>query len=369
MRGWLFTGFPWLAVGYTQAPAGWLAGYAPLGGLYAVSWLLAVSSGLLAMLWYFRRDRSLALKIAVAGVLGAIWMGGGMLQRIEWSEPAGDPVKVALLQGNIPQDQKWLAEVRAATLEQYRQMALSADARLIVFPETSLPMFFDQLPRDYLRSLLQHADKKGGDILLGTVERTSAEGTFDYYNSVIAFGASGPQNYRKSHLVPFGEFIPFGFKWVLAILKIPLTDFSSGDAAQKPLKVAGQRVAANICYEDAFGSEIIRQLPEATMMVNVSNVAWFGRSWAADQHFQMSQMRSLETSRWMLRATNTGLTGAIDEKGLPVAVLPQFETNILIVSAQGRKGSTPYVALGNWPVLLVLGLSLVMAYLPMRQRH
>ena len=116
----------------------------------------------------------------------------------------------------------------------------------------------------------------------GTVERTSAEGTFEYYNSVIAFGASGSQNYRKSHLVPFGEFIPFGFKWVLAILKIPLTDFSSGEETQRPLKVAGQRVAANICYEDAFGSEIIRQLPEATMMVNVSNVAWFGRSWARD---------------------------------------------------------------------------------------
>jgi apolipoprotein N-acyltransferase len=367
-RGWLFTGFPWLAVGYTQAPGGWLAGFAPLGGLYAISWLLAVSAGLLALLWYFRRDRSMPLKLIAAGVLAAIWLIGALLQRMEWSEPVGEPVKVALLQGNIPQDLKWQAEVRAATLEQYRQMALATDARLIVFPETSLPMFFDQLPRDYLRALLEHADANGADVLLGTVERTSADGAFDYYNSVIAFGKSGPQNYRKSHLVPFGEFIPFGFKWVLAILKIPLTDFASGDEMQKPLKVAGQRIAANICYEDAFGSEILRQLPEATMMVNVSNVAWFGRSWAADQHFQMSQMRSLETSRWMLRATNTGATGAIDEKGRTVALLPQFETRTLVVAAQGRKGATPYVLLGNWPILLVLALSLAIAFIPVGKR-
>lgn len=365
LRGWLFTGFPWLGIGYTQAPGGWLAGFAPVGGVYAVSWLLAISAGLIALLWHFRRDRSVPLKLITLGLLGAIWAGGALLQRIEWSRPYGEPVKVALLQGNIPQDLKWQAEVRAATLAQYQQMALASDARIIVFPETALPMFTDQIPREYLRSLLEHADAKRADILLGTVERSRADGAFDYYNSVISFGAGGPQTYRKSHLVPFGEFIPFGFKWVLHILKIPLTDFASGDESQKPLQLAGQRLAANICYEDAFGQEIIRQLPAATMMVNVSNVAWFGQSWAADQHFQMSQMRSLETSRWMLRSTNTGMTGAIDEKGRAVAVLPQFKTDSLVVSAQGRTGMTPYIAAGNWPILIVLAAALALGFAPL----
>ena len=365
LRGWLFTGFPWLAIGYTQAPSGWLAGFAPVGGVYAVSWLLAISAGLIALLWHFRRDRSVPLKVITLALLGVIWLGGALLQRIELSQPYGESVKVALLQGNIAQDMKWEAGVRAATLEQYRQMALKSDARIVVFPETALPMFADQIPRDYLRSLLEHADAKRADFLLGTVERTSADGAFDYYNSVISFGTAGPQVYRKSHLVPFGEFIPFGFKWVLNVLKIPLTDFASGDPGQKPLQVAGQRVAANICYEDAFGEEIIRQLPAATIMVNVSNVAWFGQSWAADQHFQMSQMRSLETSRWMLRATNTGVTGAIDEKGRAVALLPQFKTDTLTVMAQGRTGTTPYVVVGNWPILGILAAALVLAFMPL----
>ena len=368
LRGWLFTGFPWLAIGYTQAPGGWLAGFAPVGGVYAVSWLLAISAGLIALLWHFRRDRSMPLKAITFALLAVIWVGGALLQRIELSQPYGEPVKVALLQGNVPQDVKWEAGSRAAMLEQYRQMALKSDARIVVFPETALPMFADQIPREYLRSLLEHADARRVDFLLGSVERGSDGsngGAFDYYNSVISFGTGKRQSYRKTHLVPFGEFIPLGFKWVLNVLKIPLTDFASGGTDQKPLDIAGQRVAANICYEDAFGEEIIRQLPAATLMVNVSNVAWFGKSWAADQHFQMSQMRSIETSRWMLRATNTGVTGAIDEKGRAVAVLPQFTTDTLIVAAQGRRGTTPYVVVGNWPILGVLAAALGLAFAPL----
>lgn len=368
LRGWLFTGFPWLAIGYTQAPGGWLAGFAPVGGVYAVSWLLAISAGLVALLWHFRRDRSVPLKVITGALLGVIWLGGALLKQVELSQPLGEPVKVALLQGNVAQDVKWEAAARAATLEQYRRMALGSDARIVVFPETALPMFADQIPRDYLRSLLEHAERHRADFLLGAVERGSADGAFDYYNSVISFGSAPPQSYRKSHLVPFGEYIPFGFKWVLNVLKIPLTDFASGGKDQKPLEMAGQRIAANICYEDAFGEEIIRQLPAATLMVNVSNVAWFGESWAADQHFQMSQMRSIETSRWMLRATNTGVTGAIDEKGRAVAVLPQFKTDTLIVSAQGRTGTTPYVVVGNWPILVVLAVALGMGFAPLRRR-
>jgi apolipoprotein N-acyltransferase len=174
-----------------------------------------------------------------------------------------------------------------------------------------------------------------------------------YYNAVVSIGASPRQTYAKDHLVPFGEFIPPGFGWILAVLKIPLSDFTAGGTDQKPLAVAGQRVAVNICYEDSFGEEIIRQLPEATLLVNVSNVAWFGDSLAPAQHLRISRMRALETERPMLRATNTGVTAIIDAHGKVVARLPSFTEGVLSGKVQGRTGSTPYVRLGNYPVVLL----------------
>ncbi|MBL8517460.1 MAG: apolipoprotein N-acyltransferase [Betaproteobacteria bacterium] len=361
LRAWLFTGFPWLSIGYSHAPAGWLAGFAPLVGVFGVGWLLASQAGLVVYAFGTRRTRPRAAGISLA-VCGALVVGGLSLTQVTWSEPAGKPIRVSLLQGNVSQDRKWMQEVRAATLAMYRERVLASDAQLIVLPETALPLFFDQIPPGYLADLKRHAEAKGSRILLGTVERTAAEGAYDYYNAVAMVGGVEGEaaRYRKSHLVPFGEYIPPGFGWVLKILKIPLTDFARGDAVQKPFLVVDQKVAANICYEDAFGAEITRALPDATLLVNVSNVAWFGRSWAADQHFQMSQMRSLETSRWMLRATNTGVTGAIDERGRAVGVLPQHQAGVLNLEAQGRVGLTPFARWGDWPVLigLILAFSL-----------
>ena len=363
IRSWLFTGFPWATLGYSQAPHSALAGYAALIGVFGVSWLLAVSGGLIALAWVVRRDAGWQVKTAVFAMLLAIWGGGLLLKQVSWSAPQGAPFSVALLQGNVPQEQKWREDVRTATLEKYRTMALASDARLIVFPETALPLFFDQIPAAYLEELTQHAQQRGGDILLGSVERTRAEGKFDYFNAMISVGSNRQQIYRKSHLVPFGEFIPWGFGWIIQVLKIPLTDFARGSLPQVPLEVAGQRVAVNICYEDVFGDEIIRQLPTATLLVNTSNDAWYGESFAADQHFQISQMRALETARWMLRATNTGVTGVIDEQGQEVARLAQFKTETLNAVAQGRSGVTPYVAAGNWPILVVLFASLALSVL------
>jgi len=176
-----------------------------------------------------------------------------------------------------------------------------------------------------------------------------------YYNAVVSIGASPRQTYAKDHLVPFGEFIPPGFGWVLTILRIPLSDFSAGGPDQQPLVVAGQRVAVNVCYEDAFGEEIIRQLPEATLLANVSNVAWFGDSLAPAQHLRISRMRAVETGRPMLRATNTGVTAIIDARGDVVSRLPMFTEGVLSGKVQGRTGATPYVLMGNYlPVLVAL---------------
>ena len=177
-----------------------------------------------------------------------------------------------------------------------------------------MPLFLRDVPADYLNELAAHARENGGDVLIGVPERLPSG---DYYNSVVSFGTSPVQAYRKTHLVPFGEFIPLRpvLGWIVSVLAIPLQDFSRGSATPKPLAVAGQRVAVNVCYEDAFGEEIIRQLPEATLLVNVSNVAWFGRSIAPRQHLQISQARALETGRYMLRATNTGMTAVVNERG------------------------------------------------------
>jgi apolipoprotein N-acyltransferase len=175
----------------------------------------------------------------------------------------------------------------------------------------------------------------------------------------VTLSAAPRQSYAKDHLVPFGEFIPPGFAWVLGILKIPLSDFSRGGADQTPLAVAGQRVAVNVCYEDAFGEEIIRQLPEATLLVNVSNVAWFGDSLAPAQHLRISRMRALETGRPMLRATNTGVTAIIDAQGDVVARLPQFTEGVLKGEVRGRTGATPYVRAGNYPVLALSALCIL----------
>ena len=341
LRNWVFTGFPWLTLGYSQA-ASPLAGYAALTGVFGLSWLLWLCAGLLLALARVRQ-RAAALA-ALALVLGA----GYGLAPIEWTQPQGAPVTVSLVQGNIAQDLKWDATRFAATVQLYRRMIESSGARLTILPETAIPRFLDLLDPELVRALALSARSHGGDLIVGLPLR-DAPGR--YFNSVLSLGASPTQRYDKIHLVPFGEFIPPGFGWVLSVLKIPLSDFTRGSAAQAPLALAGQKIAVNICYEDAFGEEIIRFLPEATLLVNVSNVAWFGDSLAPHQHLQISQLRALETGRTMLRATNTGMTAIIDHRGRIAGVLPPFTQGTLNGSAQGRSGATPYVRWGNGPLL------------------
>ena len=355
-RGWIFSGFPWLALGYSQIPGSALAGYAPVLGIYGVTLAAAMTSALLAFLWlrYRRKER---IAGAAAAVVLTLWLAGWGLKQVEWTHPAGETVSVSLLQGNVPQDMKFRADRIQRTLEDYRALAESSASRLIILPETALPLFLDNVPEGYLAELAEHARRNGGDMLIGVPER-HADGR--YYNSVITVGSAPRQRYHKYHLVPFGEFIPLRpvLGGIVGALAIPLQDFSRGTAAPRPLQVGGQRVAVNICYEDAFGEEIIRQLPEATMLVNVSNVAWFGRSIAPQQHLQISQARALETGRYMLRATNTGVTAVIDRHGEVVKSAPEFSRAVLTHEVPGFQGATPYVRWGNY-ALLALCVALV----------
>ena len=343
LRAWVFTGFPWLTLGYALADTP-LGGYAPLAGVFGLSWLVWLCAALLvALLRAKMRKSALAALVCIVGV-------GWGLARIEWTQAQGAPLTVSLAQGNIAQDLKWDATRFASTVQLYQRMTERSAARLTILPETAIPRFLDLLDPALLSALERSARSHGGDLLLGLPLR-EAQGR--YYNSVLSLGASAAQRYDKIHLVPFGEFIPPGFGWVLSVLKIPLADFSRGSDRQAPLTLAGQKIAVNICYEDAFGEEILRFLPEATLLVNVSNVAWFGDSLAPHQHLQIAQLRALETGRSMLRATNTGMTAIIDHRGRVSAVLPPFTQGTLEGSAQGRSGATPYVRFGNAPLLLL----------------
>jgi apolipoprotein N-acyltransferase len=359
LRGSLFTGFPWLALGYSQAPYSPLAGFAPIVGVYGISLLLVLSATLL-FLWIDKGVRKWRYGLP----LMLIWLTGFCLHMIDWVRPHGEPITVSLLQGNIAQDMKWREDHVENTMETYAKLILSSDSRLIVTPEISIPLFSDNVPPLYLSYLTQHARKNTGDVLIGFAERTTNNDD-EYYNTMFSFGTSPEQSYRKHHLVPFGEFIPLKpiFGWVINVLQIPLSDFSRGGLDQQPMDLAGQRVAINICYEDVFGEEIINQLPQATMLVNVSNDAWFGRSIGPQQHLQISQMRALETGRYMLRATNTGVTAIINERGEVLQTIEIFTTAALHGLAQGFTGTTPYVRTGNYLALGLAGLILCSGFI------
>ncbi len=347
LRGWLFTGFPWLALGYSQTPPSPLAGYAAVLGSYGIGFLVALLAALLAF-----EPRRRAAWIAILAILGV----GALLRGMDWTQPAGKPVSVALLQGNIPQSLKWVPERLPLSIDTYVDLAQKHPGALIILPETAIPLFFDELPRDVVNALTQH-----GDALLGIAIRHREGG---YVNGAVAVSrAPTLQSYAKRHLVPFGEYIPPGFDWFFKLVHIPMTDFSAGPRDQPPLVIAGQRIMPNICYEDLFGEEIIQALPQATLLVNLSNTAWFGDSLAQPQHLQIARLRAMETGRTMLRATNTGITAAIAPDGRVLGQLPAFAAGALRVEAQGFAGATPYVRWGNALALLLAIGAILPAFL------
>lgn len=356
LRGWLFTGFPWLSLGYSQTDT-WLAGLAPIVGVYGVSWATVLSAGLLLQA---ARAGSGRRRVLLVLVLAAVWAAGWALGRLEWTQPHGHPLKVSLVQGDVEQGIKWLPGERLATLERYARMTAEHwGSDVVIWPETAIPMFYHQVPREFLAQLLEQARAHGTDLLVGAPVLNPA--TSSYYNSLLKLGDPAGV-YHKHHLVPFTEYLPLK-QWLggaVDLLDVPMSDFSPGAAAQPPLKVGGVPVGASICYEIAFGEEIIRALPAASLLVNVSNDAWFGRSLAPYQHLQIARMRTLETGRPLLRATNTGITAIIDEHGRLMATLPMFQAGVLTGTVQPRTGLTPYAAAGNLLMLLLVAVLLTL---------
>ncbi len=375
LRAWIVSGFPWLILGYTQVPSPLslapLAGYAPIFGVFGISGLLAMTAGAIVVVSPKLSGILPAPRRRLAIVFTIVWLGGIVAAAIQWSSPSGEPVTVSLIQGNIAQNLKWREDQRAATIEVYLGLVEKSRGRLIVLPETALPMMLHDVPSHVLTVFQQQAQTNGGDLLFGVAYRdqhASADGKIDYFNGAVSVGTSPVQRYAKQHLVAFGEFVPPLFSWVYQWLNIPLSGFTPGTISPPPLRLAGHAVGINICYEDTFGAEIAQSLPEAELLINISNMAWYGRSLAADQHLQFSQMRALETARWMLRSTNTGVTAAIDDKGRIVKVLPQFARDVLEVEAVPRQGPTPYSRWRDTPIKLLLAATLLFSWWQHRRR-
>jgi apolipoprotein N-acyltransferase len=361
MRGWVFTGFPWAASGYAHH-ASPLAGFAPLVGVYGIGVLVALCGACLAMLT--QRGRWPAI-----GLLAALMAVGLGLKQIDWTRPHGEPISVRLLQGNVPQGEKFSAAHINQALALYKGMITAAPADLIATPETAIVLFPQQLPPDYLAGLAQFSHDTGSSLMYGI---PLSDGPTQFSNSVAGIGPSG-QAYRfdKQHLVPFGEFVPAGFRWFVDMMQIPLGDFNRGPRIQPAFAVKDQRVLPNVCYEDAFGEEIadqIRSSPApATVLLNVSNLAWYGESVAIPQHLQISRMRSLETGRPMLRSTNSGATAVIDAKGKVEGVLAPYTRGVLAAKVQGMEGMTPYIRFGNLLFLALGALALGAAWISGRK--
>jgi apolipoprotein N-acyltransferase len=351
-RGWFLSGFPWLALGYTQLDTP-LAGFAPLVGVYGTSLAVAlVAGGLVALLL---GDRS--ARIAAAVVIAVIGLAGAALGRVEWTEARGTRVSVALVQGAVPQSMKWEPGQRERTLDLYADLTIPhLGAGIIVWPEAALPALESDL-RDYLESLHATARAQGSDVVMGLLRRDPSTGS--YHNAMVALGAT-EQWYDKRRLVPFGEFfpVPAAVREWLRLMNLPYSDFEPGARDQVPLAAGGETLAPTICYEDAYAAEQLALARRATLLVNVTNDAWFGDSTAPHQHLDISRMRSLETGRPMLRATNDGVTALIAHDGALQGTLPQFQPGVLTGAVEPRVGVTPYVRVGNAPVLALVALGL-----------
>lgn len=379
VRGTVLTGFPWLNIGYAHVD-GPLAGWAPVLGVYGVAFAAALCAAALAgiVLW-----RGSPRWVALAFLITTLGLGAG-LRLADWGiQPAGQPLAVRLVQGNVEQSNKFEPALIVKALEQHLQLAGQASTQpgfrpdLVLLPETAIPLFQDQVPVHLWQPWIQTAAALNAPIVTGIALHTPGpDGSSIFTNSVIGFdgdanphdlvNARVPWRYDKSHLVPFGEFVPYGFRWFVDAMVMPMGDFYRGQRRQQPFAMAGQHIALNICYEDVFGEELLPALhtgtggaPGATMLANVTNLGWFGDSLALPQHLQIARMRSIETARPTIRATNTGVTAIIDHHGHVRARLPQFTADVLDRYVQGTKGLTPYARMANAPTLILIVLILL----------
>jgi apolipoprotein N-acyltransferase len=350
LRGWVLTGFPWLALGYGQIDS-LFAGWAPVLGVYGVSFMLMVSTtAIIVTLMSTGAQRLVGLSAIVLPCLS-----GGMLSQVDWTEPAGKPIRATIVQAGVSQDKKWERDQLQPIMEFYLSSTLNVmDSEIIVWPEVAIPALNDQV-QDYIDLVESKLRGKKQSVVFGILERSfehSREG--HVYNSVIILGGVERQVYRKRHLVPFGEYFPVPpqvREW-MKMQNLPHSDLTAGEDIQPLLTAAnGAKLAVAICYEDAYGAEQLYAFPDANILINVSNDAWFGDSIAPHQHLEIARMRALEVGRNAIRSTNTGISAFIGSDGELLTVGRQFEPQQMTADIEPRRGLTPYAQFGNWPII------------------
>jgi len=369
-RGWFLSGFGWLSLGYAHTD-NWLGALAPVIGQYGLGLLTLVMAGVLVtLLQGTARER-----IVAGATFVIIWAVAFSLRGIEWTQPFGRPIEVAVVQGAVPQDKKWTGNVDEIVALYQTRTREAYGADIIFWPESAIPDLANYHVNLY-REIYQEASARGSALIVGTLraEPDPVTGEDDYYNSVLAMdrATTGIEWHDKHHLVPFVEFVPvpsFVRTW-LKLRDLPYSDFNRGAAQQEPLSASGQKIAAGVCYEDAYGSTLLPVMDRATMLANVTNDSWFGRSTARYQHLQISRLRAMETGRPMVRAANDGVSAVIGSQGEIVSKAPEYEANVMRARVQPRMGITPYARTGNWPaVCLALVFGLAGAYFGRRRKQ
>lgn len=370
-RGWVLTGFPWLQLGTTQIDT-WLAHYAPITGVLGLSWLVALGAGIVLVLALGTlRERVLAAVLAVVTTAGGYGLGF-----VHWTQAAGEPLYVSMLQGNVDQLTKWDPAFRNENVQAYLNLMDQdkypdvVQSHLVIWPETALADFFHFSKDDVMLPLQAWAKEAEAELLVGGFFHDSEKESV--YNAIMAVGGKNDVEtslktaegvYAKRHLVPFSEYIPLldYLRFLENIVKLPYDNVTPWKGGHT-LTVAGQPMRMSVCYEDAYAEEMIEGLPEATMLVNVSNDGWFTGSIEPQQHAEIARMRALETGRFLLRATNNGVTAIINEKGRVLNSLPQYQVGVLSGYAMPLSGATPYVKVGNW---LIISVMLLLFLLPL----
>ncbi|MDA0820925.1 MAG: apolipoprotein N-acyltransferase [Proteobacteria bacterium] len=357
LRGWLFTGFPWLLIGYSQVDSP-LAVFAPIIGAYGISYVTCALSAIIVVFLVGDRIRRIACVVLV-GLIALVSMS---LQPVAWTTESGPPQTVALVQGAVPQEIKWSERYRQASIDLYSELSEPHWGKsLIIWPETAIPALPQQVPES-IEYLTNKAAQTGTSLLIGLPTSDSSH-KGELYNSLLQVGKHFGR-YDKRHLVPFGEYLPLDvlLRPVTSFLSIPMSDFSAGKRYQELLRTDSFTIGSSICYEDAYANEILRALPAANVLVNISNDAWFGRSIAPHQHLQIARMRALETERYLLRATNTGFSAIINERGKIVVKSKQFVSEVVSGTMVPRAGLTPFARYGSTPMLLLCCCIIVSFY-------
>ena len=357
LRGWLLSGFPWFSVGYSQTNT-YLSNWAPIGGIYMVSWICGICAGLLALIYLGKGQHSYKAAAALITIITVSLLLG----MFSWTQSTGEKFTVSLVQGGIQQERKWLPGEFSKTLDLYKSSLITSNkSDLVVWPEVAIPSIASNV-ESYLDDLKKVVKENQIQMLLFgilTSDKTSGE----IRNSMMAIGSSDVV-YHKRHLLPFGEYFPVPDlvrSW-LQSMGLPNRDIQRGNTIQDMPQLSNILIAPSICYEDIFGSELLGYFPEANLLVNITNNAWFGKSFASEQHFQMSIMRAIESGRYLLRATNTGVTAIVEPDGT-VERAQSFKYSILSGTIEPMIGNTPYTKYGNSLIVILLILNLFLGYL------